>query len=432
MSFFLLPSSFPPFLMAAQRVFDMDDLVGCILCFVGDRQKVAVLSLVNKTCASMSQDAVSWEGGSDGFILKKPTLSRLRLLRRVQDAGHTTYIIGHPWLACCPSLVAVSGVESWVHEPIDVMRAFLQRAVSLDVWNISNLLTTVGVDGDDLSTTLVNLTDLSTTCTTAPFLTSTVVASLVRLCIPLDPDMPAILRAASVGNLRTLEMSTCGMVCTSLSLEMRDIWPRMGSLRSLVLPSGFAADLDEIARCTPLLDTLVVDICDIEDVIDEAWCASVRWPLLTSLVVSERAGNHAECVGELLRSLHPNTTLRSLDVPINYRKHDDVVRAIVRAIVERCSGSLTSLRVCFGSDASDASDKSYYCIKATSRTLLQEVGATLVDLAGIWFAFADVSRFCPRLRTFDTHSQTCLRNIADIARGCPVLDACNDDSEVYA
>jgi hypothetical protein len=424
----------------------IDDLIGHLFGFVSDQQKITVMPLVNKICERLVKEPGSWKWGSDGFILRRPTLARLRLLRAVRapiirgfrnglDDG-TEWMLYHTapdWLSCCPNVEVVTGsIKMDVYDD-EMIGALARRLVEVDDYAARrDTMTALRLAGTPalraMRVTYTRLDDIPPGLTDlkvdeAAGEIPMVARTLLRLSNRFNPvTWIGVMAASPAWNLRELEVLTRsdvnpGLMSCDRMVTLCGLCPHLVVLRTPRM-RWWLNEVDPLARAAPLLEVLEIALYTVEWSTDKAAAvATTWWPRLQSVTVN---GTNASL---LLDQLSSPEALRYIDVTAD-REHimrdDDVdaddVRAVdvIRAIIQT-RALLTSLRInifVLNNDYLDA-----------MHNLLVVVGPTLSTLRA-YSRIADVGRYCPRLRVFECgamgrHVTNALA--VDVFRGCPVL-----------
>jgi hypothetical protein len=404
---------------AAARVFDMDDVVGHLLGFVKDRQKVGVLSLVNKTCARMSQDPASWKYGSDGYIVShRPTKKRLRLLRTIHSPCH---IPGTVWMTYCPALVSFQPFHDISNDACD---ALAKRLEVYHMWERTPLMNALeAARAPQLHTLLVCGSDVDLDA--FPALTSLTVGmaygdatalstkmhKLTRLNLGIADLQRLVVDAPTPWNLREITLNMLGIrLEVSLVVSMGALCPHLVSLTSNCDATWTCEEVRDIAMATPLLERLQCDRIDFDSEYRYPIAANM-WPHLESLTVEDDAAF-------VMRHLANPHLLRHVHTKRTFTQHD--VR-LMSALID-LAPPLTSLRMGFDVDPFSAALASAELMPA----VLTAVGATLERLAAD-VDFVLVGRYCPRLRNFQRRRVVFSRDwapleMAHMTRGCPLIE----------
>jgi hypothetical protein len=461
--------SFPPSLPMSARVdvLHCHDLVCHLLGFMGDRHKVRVVSLVNKVFHKAVNDAASWKWGSDGFILWTPAKERLRLLRAVHYDKRCD-IVPADWSAYCPNLVSMRmPLNNSTIEPATWTRIASQVQVLDVAWDrmpkCNKLLQTLEkTKAPCLRTLSVNvaysahlaafpkLTDLRLSDDDNDYFRPwhghvTMPQSLQRLEVYVSitsQSWAAMTTRPWALRELCLEAYNDGELTSAMITSICERCPLLVVLRltNMMAPPcvqvGSAmptrADLVTIARATPLLEVFCGDVGRFSDEADGVTdlCVEPRvWPRLTSLAlagpIEQVIGNFLSNPGGLRRVVirdewattikeHASITLRVLDT----LRHTG---AALTDLVVTTTGS----RACLSCDVDDL-----YAV--AMHGLLAVVGSTLSSLRA-QARFADIGRFCPRLRTLNNVIMHADRkgawstSIRFITRGCPLLGPCHNN-----
>jgi hypothetical protein len=384
---------------AMQQVLECDDLVDHLLGFVPDQPKIAVMSRVNKAFQRSSAGAPAWRWGSDGFLLRRPTAERMRLLQVVRlrfESDRPLRALAR-WYDYEPTFVSVAC--SSVKQP---------RSADADMqYAVCNALSLLGSSDHTLEPSTSYMLDHPRTFVDVDFFpgylyTNTAIEWRRRRYIPMcaqlvTMDTSQLFDAHKISldpwlALPVSSASACALLVTAC--------PHLDSLMLGNVRTS-ATEIDMFATIAPHLETLCVKLHDDTHGITSGY----RWPKLTTLAVSTRGYSDVSVI-HFLRALEAPHALRTLRVD-----HNRCGGEVMDVIAATCT-SLTSLWLNFSSDS-----------RAT-RNLLTTVGSQLTSLR-ICAEHKDVARYCPRLRTLKLHDASVKRPrdvLWDVSRGCPLLD----------
>jgi hypothetical protein len=426
---------------AVALVLECDDLVGHLLGFVGDRQKIAVMSLLNKTFARMVKEPGSWKWGSDGVVMRRPTLERLRLLRAVRG-GHKPLppTQADEAFACCPALVSVRWSYPLRGSNRDACDALAPRMQTYDacgityVNDITMLNTLMRIRAPQLHTLvarmthidhaafprLTDLTDVDVPFGRGPRPIPDCMRTLWRLSVDISAlEWAPAIETSLTWSLRSLTLTGVPMgrtgsisITCDLMIRMCALCPHLdalqlkGSTRMWTL-IWTASDLGRLADATPRLTHLE---CQLENVDDDDYSSAyadhpTMWPCLTSLTVNYNPAY-------IIRNLQNAHLLRRLVAVYN---PEDGESSLLRALIDR-SPPLTSLVM-----LDDVGWPHWI-----TRSALEAIGSTLERLEAAADA-VDVGRYCPRMRDFcldegiDDATDGLRWDVRHIGRGCPLM-----------
>jgi hypothetical protein len=402
---------------AVARFLECDDVMGHFLGFVGDQHKVAVMSLVNKAFARLTQDAGSWKWGSDGFIVATdPTRERLRLLRVVHGRTEvSTSVLSD----CCPSLVSFYPSNDLPADVCDVLAKRLQsystpcktalmgaleKARAPQLHTLSNFGPRVDLEA------FPALTDLTAShlFKLMPAL-SLVAPRLVRLVVntlAIDAKSFAV-ETSAPWNLREFILKPGGgmnnSVIFDLVVRVGTLCPYLVSLAVCDVVTWSCTHIRQIAHATPMLERVTCGYIDTNG--NRLHAAADMWPRLESLTITDTSAY-------VLRHLANPHLLRCLSSP-HPCLADNVY--LLRAVIE-LAPPLTSFNICTGVFSSSAS-------VAFVSTAIAVIGATLETLTAD-VGFVSVGRYCPRLRRLrrSRYTRKWKETPAHLQRGCPLLE----------
>jgi hypothetical protein len=412
------------FQSAVTRFLECDDVMGHFLGFVGDRHKVAVMSLVNKAFARLTQEPGSWKWGSDGFILTtRPTRERLRLLR-VNN--------GPQWVSTdtltkyCPALTSFYPFGELPTEACGALAKRLQKyfaikwtpmLAALEAARAPQLHTLSACPRHVNVETFPALTDLTLMHTygdAVPPMLPMMTQQLTRLDIegsalrgPAMETSPWSLRELILGDSGVFDFQlTCDLV-----VRMGTLCPHLVALE---LQCGVTLTCEEVRRialATPLLESF--DCGRINDDHNDHHAAADVWPHLESITVTFGAS----CV--LLQLANPHR-LRRVSTAHPTAAND--VR-LLRALLEVAPPPPLLLLDMGHPSRNDFIKESTSATRAKlMRAVLALVGPTLETLTADVDEL-DVGRYCPRLQTFHRRVRE-WRKVPTLhmPRGCPLLE----------
>jgi hypothetical protein len=391
-----------------QAFLGCDDLVAFLLCFVGDTHKLTVMSHVNKTFGRMVNDPASWKG-SDGFILQRPTMARLRLLQAVRMSNYSTHVFAD-WLPFCPSVTVLAGCDLSLrlreltpfYDVVDNgINSLLTRAAMVRTPHLHTLILRYNDDDDDDDvdvSAFPALTDLTINYTfderEVPLCAPTLLRLHVNTELAWDQTMhppydqvPWRLRELCIDG---------GSVDVDCMLALCARCPYLTSLDTHHNWKGAA--LGQLVAATPLLKHLR--------------CEEMRDGEISALAGQWQ---HLESVdAQFIKEASLSTLLcevRSIRRLITRNQSRGIVRAIRFA-----APRLTHLTLYKGHFVVEEQCDAVH-------DMLAVVGATLSSLRGVRVNLVDIGLYCPRLR-----SLTCIcrgpvdmTSVQHVIRGCPVL-----------
>jgi hypothetical protein len=405
---------------AVARFLECDDVVGHFLGFVGDRHKVAVMSLLNKAFARLTQDAGSWKWGSDGFILaKRPTRERLRLLRA--NTG-SMWVLTDTLMKYCPALVSFYPCDSLPEEACSALVKCLQHCytfkrtpllAALEAARAPRLHTLsacqrhVDVEAFPALTNLTLMHDFERLLLPLPPLMTQQLTRLAVDCIVLrGPAMeisPWSLRELAIGDSGTFDVQlTCDLV-----VRMGVLCPHLISLELQSSVTWTCEEIRRIAFATPLLEYLKCGRID-DNHADHT--ATDMWPQLESMTIGCGASYVLLCLANprQLRRIFMTRPTAISDMHL------------LRALLE-VAPPLVLLRM--GRPHRDVVNSTRAKLMLA---VLAVVGPTLETLDAD-VKFVDVGRYCPRLRhLYKSHLARAWKNgYEHLQRGCPLLEGDN-------
>jgi hypothetical protein len=421
---------------AVARFLECDDVMGHFLGFVGDQHKVAVMSLLNKAFARLTQDAGSWKWGSDGFILAThPTRERLRLLRAnthsVRANTHSMWVLTETLTKYCPALTSFYPCDDLPKEACGALAKRLQRCyanppmlAALEAARAPQLHTlSVCQHHVDLEAfpALTDLTLLHGFEELLPPLPPTMTQRLTRLDVegsalrgPAMETYPWSLRELVLGdnNIFDWQLTCHFVVCVST------LCPHLVALEVQCDVPWTCEEIRCIALATPLLERFECGSIN-DDHDDHPAAAANVWPRLESIKV--RCG--ASCV--LLHLVNPHR-LRRVSTTCPFVDNDvRLLRALLKVappLLLLDMGHPPRYDLVKASTAATAATRAE-CM----RVVLSVVGPTLETLTAD-VAHVDVGRYCPRLRDFHQRVRKGRKGDkvptthAHMQRGCPLLE----------
>jgi hypothetical protein len=423
--------------------FGIDDLIGHFLGFVSDRDKVIVMPLVCKTFHRLVNEPGSWKHGSDGFILRRPTLARLRLLKAVRAPTLDDFEIvvmkrslhiARDWLSCCPNIETITGSVDVIVDS-KALAVLARRLVEID-------------DRSMPIASMIELREMSTPAMRRMHITRTRVGNVPDSVTDLTLDrgwhmgIPMVARTLlrlAVGdstttwdnvmsesptwNLRELDMIPYSFdnpptMSRARMVALCELCPHLITLRLSSMGPWSCDELNSLAKATPRLEVLSVDCNDATERKEVAVVVAAEaawWPWWPCLHTLTAVGNN---LAMLLTQLGSPNTLRHLDVavdPVADTIHDDAHVVELLHTILHTEAMPTFLRI-----AAPISSNAYL---DAMHDLLAVVGPTLSTLDA-YARITDVGRYCPRLRVFkcDWMGRCITKSIGmDVLRGCPVV-----------
>jgi hypothetical protein len=411
------------------------DLVCHLLGFVGDKDKVLILSYVNKTFDVAVKDAASWKWGSNGFIIQHPSRERLRLLRMV-SWDYTGIVRKAPagWLRMCPALV---DLKLWRLLHADTLHTYaaiaprLERLLSYDKSLVSAVIATRAPRLHTLVAwflpadlnALPALTDLTLHGRNrgTGFVLPLVARTLRRLVINTNVQWAHSLTESPPWNLRELSLQDTTNVSSADVVAICALCPNLVSLcvdRALVYD-----ELEQVAQHTPLLEVFAGALD--EQTIDADGALAERnldgadvllWPRLSELTLT---GSLERVLGNLAspQTLHKvtiksYTSLGLVDSTHHYAQTLAALRVLARAEVPLTMFVINTHR-------------NHLRCGIAMHDFMTTVGNTLTKLHAP-VNLADVARYCPRMRElnalFDVEDTLRWETTRmDLIHGCPLL-----------